>query len=187
MNNEVIVKPKTIKGRIDVDFDIHDIKKDITDYLTFQHNINIINLVSNRIYNSNWFECYEENSLPTNVGSKIENKFKSSLISNNRILPNELYRTSTKLIPDQEYTTFSFIPIWHYNGNRNSKHTELYCHFEVLLHILTRKFSRLDNKIIRLGSIGLQRSFYEHQTLEELSNLTQQEVINKFMNLKMAN
>lgn len=193
MNNEVIVKPKTIKGRIDIDFDIHDIKKDIKEYLTYQHNINIINLISKRIYNSNWFECYndhtsksiDEDPLATCVATEF--KFKQNLISNNRVLSNELYKTSTKLVPDEEYTNFKYIPIWHYNGNRNSKYTELFCHFEVLLHILTRKFSKLDNKIIRLGSIGLQRSFYEHQTLEELSNLTQREVINKFMNLKMEN
>ena len=35
LNNERIVKPRSIKGDISGNFNIIDIKKDITDYLTY--------------------------------------------------------------------------------------------------------------------------------------------------------
>lgn len=185
MNNERIVKPRTIKGLIDIEFDVNYIQNDIMDYLRFQHNIEIINLISKRLYKSNWFDCYEESSHPTTVGCK--NKLKLNLISNDHVLPNELYKTSSKLIVDTKYTSFEYIPIWHYNGNRKSKHTELYCHFEVLLHILSRKFARLDSKIIRFASNGIQKAYYQHQTFEEFTNLSREELINKHIQIKMEN
>lgn len=186
MNNERIVKPRTIKGLIDIEFDVNYIQNDITNYLIYQHNIEIINLISQRLYKSNWFECYEKSLHPAAAG--CENKLEESLIGDNdHVLPNELYKTSSKLIVDTKYTSFKYIPIWHYNGNRKSKHTELYCHFEVLLHILSRKFARLDSKIMRYASLGIQKAYYQHQALDELSGLNQNELINKYINIKMEN
>ena len=186
MNNERIVKPKTIKGLIDIEFDVNEIQNDIKEYVKYQHNIEMINVISKRLYNSNWFDCYEENS--HGVHTPCKNNFNQSLIGeNNLILPNELYKTSSKLIVDTKYTSFKYIPIWHYNGNRKSKHTELYCHFEVLLHILSRKFARLDSKIIRFASNGIQKAYYQHQTFEEFANLSREELINKHIQIKMEN
>lgn len=101
MNNERIVKPRTIKGLIDFEFDVNDIRKELTDYLTYQHNIEIINLISQRLYKSNWFECYEKNSHPAAAACK--NKLEQSLIGDNdHVLPIELLKKHKSRLINKE-------------------------------------------------------------------------------------
>ena len=102
----------------------------VKDYIKIQFNVNLINLVSKRELNVNWFVCYTENlnnlnnlQNNSNIGRSSDDNFNIKLINKNgNVNLNQLYQTHKILTLEHKYTSsFPSYPIWHINGNHKTK------------------------------------------------------------------
>ena len=129
------------------------IKIIIKNYLYSQDNVNLINLISNIIVNKNWFECYSDGSSGNVPGSR-HLKIKPELLDEkSNIIVKELYKTNTLLENECKYENeFPMYPIWHINGKHklNTRYCSLYCHYDIMLHILSIRFVEIKSQILSL-------------------------------------
>ena len=139
-------------------------------YLYSQENVKLINLISNRIINKNWFECYSDESSGNVLGSQDVQIKPELLDKKSNIKITELYKTKTLLENEVKYVNkFHTYPIWHINGkhenefpthpilNINSqykgknRYCKLYCHYDIMLHILSLRFVEIKSQILNLS------------------------------------
>ena len=142
-----IVNIRSVHGHIDgKDFDRSIMDKEITDYLTTQTNVELINILSRQYNDANWFDVYEEvqdssldkwrknEILAADLHPVITGcVYKRNLSSQNGLLkPNEIYSTSHFLKKDTKYEVFPCIPVYHINGSRYARAstTEHLVHFD---------------------------------------------------------
>ena len=132
-NNKFYPNLRSIKVHLNNQkYSYNEICDNINHYLRSQFNVNLINLVSRRELNRNWFECYENDNL-NSMGGSTHAQIQSNLLDQqSNIIITELYKTKTLIINEHKYENeFPEYPIWHINGNHksNAKYCPLYCHY----------------------------------------------------------
>lgn len=152
------------------EYDYSIIKEKCKNYLKSQYNVNMINRISNKINNKNWFECYINNEKTIILGPE-QNKIEPELLNEKKeIIINKLYQTKTLLQNEFEYEhEFTVYPIWHINGNHKtkSKLCPLYCHYDIMLHIVSLQFVNIESQILRLATAEFLKSIVNEETIEE--------------------
>ena len=107
----------------------------------------------------------ENSELLENI--KNSEKFDSSKISsdikgkNNLLIPNKLYENMNVNLPKFQKLNLDdmkFIPIWYINGSRTSRaeYTELFTTFEILIHILSKRFITFKSQLLSISSTEIQ-------------------------------
>ena len=206
-----IVDIRSLRGHIANDFDAKDVqlKKLIQFYLWTTDNVELINILSREYNEYNWFEAYDESYNSNQAYSKnqllgIQNNevdaiASTSQIVNPRSFIPEVRDKSGHLKPSTLYThlhigiprnqkldleTIDFIPIWYINGKTNDSKCELYCCFEILIHILAKRFVEFKAKLLQLASTDIQLAKANNQTISRYQHLTQLQLIHKIEKLK---
>ena len=142
-----------INGQVYTYFNDERIKNIIKNYLHSQENIKLINLISNKINDKNCFECYSDESSWIVCGSKHDQIKPKLLDEKSNIIISELYKTKTLLENECKYENeFPVYPIWHINGKHklNARYCPLYCHYDIMLHILSLRFAEIKYQILNL-------------------------------------
>lgn len=90
----------------------------------------------------------------TKISSEIKGK-------NNLLIPNKLYENINLKLPKfqrLELEQMNFILIWYINGSRTSRaeYTELYTTFEILIHILSKRFISFKSELLSISSTEIQ-------------------------------
>lgn len=72
-----------------------------------------------------------------------------------------------------------FIPLWYVNGSlqSNAKFTELFTTFEILIHILSKRFISFKSQILAISSTFIQMSQERKYTVENYAKMSQADLI----------
>lgn len=182
---------RSIRVRLnDQEYSYNEICEDIRFYLQSQFNVNLINLVSRRELNKNWFECYGNDDFGSMLRSQHAQILINLLDSEGHIIITELYKTKTLLINEHKYETeFPEYPIWHINGNHktNAKYCPLYCHYEIMMHILSLKFESISEQIMALTSNEFQKAALNNENVENIIIKSKEELIEMIRKLENNN
>ena len=83
----------------------------------------------------------------------------------------------------------NYIPMWHINGAAQARADTcaLYCPFEVLIHVLAKRFVDFKAKLLQLASTDIQLAKAENRTLERYMHLSQIQLIRKIEQLEAEN
>lgn len=158
-----------------------NIKSIIKYYLRTQDNVELINLISKRINDKNWFECYLDES-SGNVCGSTHLQIKPELLDEkSNIKITELYETKTLLKNGYKYENeFSVYPIWHINGNHDApaKYCQLYCHYDIMLHILSLRFVEIKSQILNLSTTEFLKAVINNETIEEHIEHSYEDLLN---------
>ena len=180
-----LVNLRSINGIIGEKFDLTDpkLQKIIMDYLRFSNNIELLNIYSRKYNKFNWFEIYNSDEIINQLANKLteniqladkfdESKVKNELKGlNNLLIPSKLYQNVHKSLPLFEkidIDTCKFIPIWYINGSPKTKANccELFTTFEILIHILSKRFISFKSILLDLSSVHIQKSQFYGKKLE---------------------
>ena len=157
------------------------IKTIIKYYLQTRENVKLINLISNRIINKNWFECYLNESSRNVLGSQHVQIKPELLDEKSNIKITDLYTTKTLLENGCKYENeFPTYPIWHINGNHDTraKYCQLYCHYDIMLHILSLRFVEIKSQILNLSTTDFLKAVINDETIEERIEYSREELMN---------
>ena len=164
-----IVDIRSLRGHVVIDFDAKDaqLKKLIQFYLWTTDNVELINVLSREYNEYNWFEAYDDSYNSNQAYTKkqllgIQNTSHDANASCEQIVDirrfiKEVRDKSGHLKPSALYThlheglprnlkidleSLDFIPIWYINGAQKARADtcELFCCFEILIHILAKRF-----------------------------------------------
>lgn len=80
--------------------------------------------------------------------------------------------------------SIDYIPVWYINGATNDGRCELFCCFEILVHILAKRFVEFKAKLLQLASTDIQLAKETNQTMEKYMHMTQIQLIHKIEKLK---
>ena len=180
-----LVNLRSINGVIGEKFDLSDpkLQEIIMKYLRRSNNIELINIYSRKYNKFNWFEIYNTDEIINQSANELteniqladkfdESKVKDELKNNSGdLIPNKLYENINKSLPLFEkidIDTCKFIPIWYINGSPrvNAKYCELFTTFEILIHILSKRFISFKSILLDLSSIHIQKSQFYGKKLE---------------------
>ena len=181
-----LVDLRSTNGYIGEKFNISDpkLQKIIHDYLRISNNIELINIYSRKYNKFNWFEIYNNNDEIINQSTnklteniQLADKFDESKVKNElknnsgNLIPNKLYENINKNLPVFEkidIDTCKFIPIWYINGSPKTKanYCELFTTFEILIHILSKRFISFKSILLDLSSVHIQKSQFYGKKLE---------------------
>ena len=206
-----IVDIRSLRGHITIDFNAKDehLKELILRYLQNTDNVELINILSREYNEYNWFEAYDE-SYNSNVeyskeqllriqNSEVNAIARTSQIVNPRRFISDVRDKSGHLKPSALYThlhgglpinqkldleSLDFIPVWYINGNTNDAKCELFCCFEILIHILAKRFIDFKAKLLQLASTDIQLAKTNNQSVSRYLHLTQNQLIHKIEKLK---
>lgn len=157
------------------------IKEIIKYYLRTQDNVELINLISKRINDKNWFECYSDGS-SGNVCGSTHLQIKPELLDEkSNIKITELYETKTLLKNGYKYENeFLVYPVWHINGNHDTpaKYCSLYCHYDIMLHILSLRFVEIKSQILNLSTTEFLKAVINNETIDEHIEHSYEELLN---------
>lgn len=172
-----------INERVYTYFNDNNIKTTIKNYLQPQDNVKLINLISNRIINKNWFECYLNES-SGNVLRSQHLQIKPELLDkDSHFKITELYKTKTLLENGYKYDTkFPTYPIWHINGDHDTpgKYCSLYCHYDIMLHILSIRFVEIKSQILNLSTTEFLKAVINDETIEEHIEYSYEDLLKMF-------
>ena len=199
-----VVNIRSIHGHIDgKDFDKSNMDKEVHDYLTTQTNVELINILSRQYNHDNWFDVYEDvqdtildehrrNEIMSDIPHAVITAcvYKRNLLSQNGLLkPNEIYETAHFLKKDTKYETFSCIPIYHINGSRYARAstTEHLVHFDILIHLLMKKFVSFKSRILHLAGIEVQVAQGRGKSIQEYMNMKNSELVQIIMKQQELN
>ena len=98
---------------------------------------------------------------------KISDEIDSSKInlelkdSKGELIPSKLYENMNKNLPKfqkLDIESINFIPVWYVNGSLQSRadYTELFTTFEILIHILSKRFISFESEILNISSTEIQ-------------------------------
>lgn len=170
-----------INNQIYTYFNDVQIKSIIYNYLQPQSNVKLINLISNRTINKNWFECYLDEISKNILGSQDLQINPKLLDEKSNIKITELYKTKTLLENGYKYENeFPTYPIWHINGNHNtpSKYCPLYCHYDIMLHILSLRFVEIKSQILNLSTTEFLKAVINNETIDERIEHSYEDLLN---------
>lgn len=105
--------------------------------------------------------------------SKISSEIKDS---KGMIIPTKLYENINSNLPKfqkLELDQMKFIPIWYINGSRTSRaeYTELYTTFEILIHILSKRFISFKSQLLSISSTEIQYAKIKGYDVEDYLRL----------------
>lgn len=113
-----------------------------------------------------------------NISEKIDlSKIKSEIKdSKNRLIPSKLYENMNQNFPkfqNVDIDSCKFIPIWYINGSlqSNAKYTELYTTFEILIHILSKRFISFKSQLLSISSTEIQYAKIKGYDVEDYLRL----------------
>lgn len=167
-----------INDQIYTYFNDNEIKSVIYNYLHSQDNVGLINLISKRINDKNWFECYSNESI---VGSNDAQIKPELLDEKSNIKITELYKTKTLLENECKYENeFPTYPIWHINGKHkaNADKCSLYCHYDIMLHILSLRFVEIKSQILNLSTTEFLKAVINNETIDEHIEHSYEDLLN---------
>lgn len=183
-NDETKIYPNIRSVEIHINDQIYtysndkSIKTIIKNYLRTQDDVKLINLISKRINDKNWFECYLDESMCGSTHAKIKPEL---LDEKSNIIIKELYETKTLLKNECKYENeFSVYPIWHINGNHktNADKCPLYCHYDIMLHILSLRFVEIKSQILNLSTTEFLKAVINNETIDEHIEHSYEELLN---------
>lgn len=70
---------------------------------------------------------------------------------------------------------------WFFDGNKLSKHTKLTCHFDILIHILSKVFVTFKSQILKLASTDIQIAKEKNQSIVRYSKHSQDKLVEMLM------
>lgn len=150
-------------------------------YLQSQDNVKLINLISNRIINKNWFECYSDESSEIMLRSQHDQIKPELLDEKSHFIITELYKTKTLLENEYKYENeFPTYPIWHING-KHKTHADkcsLYCHYDIMLHILSLRFVEIKSQILNLSTTEFLKAVINNETIDEHIEHSYEDLLN---------
>ena len=172
-------------------------------YLKNKTNVELINILSRQYNHDNWFDIYSQVQ-DTVLDEAYRNEILSSrepetivsglykqnlLFQDGHLKPNEVYSTAHFLKKDTKYETFPCIPIYHINGSRyaNAKYVEHLVHFDILIHLLMKKFISFKSKILHLAGIEVQVAQGRGKSIQEYMNLKNSELVQIIMKQQELN
>ena len=105
--------------------------------------------------------------------SKINSELKDS---KNQLIPSKLYEKLNSIIPKFQkinLESLNFVPIWHINGSpqTNAKYCELFTTFEILIHILSKRFISFKSELLSLSSTEIQNSVARGIKINDYTNM----------------
>lgn len=86
-----------------------------------------------------------------------------------------------------EIEKFNFYPIWYINGPQKSNSCELFCHFNILIHLLSKVFVEFKSQILDLAGIDIQKAVARDQTVEKYLALSKDELITRLKMIEATN
>ena len=205
LNKVLFANIRSLNGKIgDVEFDYSIIRKLIMDFLRNATNIELVNILSRELNGFDYFDIYEksvnnelkienvlgENEVPAYAGSKYLRSITSKSNNSPHLIPSEVISKINSNIPlyrHFEIDQLTFYPIWYINGNRNNGSCELFCHFNILIHLLSKIFVEFKSQILDLAGIDIQKAIAKNQTVEKYLDLSKEELINKLKILERNN
>ena len=106
--------------------------------------------------------------------SKINTELKDQ--KSGLIITSKLYEKLNSIIPKFQKINLdllNFVPIWHINGSpqTNAKYCELFTTFEILIHILSKRFVTFKSEILSLSSTEIQNSVARDIEIEDYSKM----------------
>lgn len=189
LNEQRFCDIRSISGYIGGDFDKTILSDTIKNYLRFQNNVELINILSRELNKENYFECYIQNSNQSDleIKQRILNDSEvawnhASLYSqdlqdnHNQFIPNKL-KDVCKYTLHIKRNIFDFYPIWYINGKTNDPSCELLCHFDIVIHILANKFVEFKAKILRLAATDIEIAIHENNTIEDYAKMRKQQLL----------
>lgn len=186
-NDETKIYPNIRSVEIHINDQIYtysndkSIKSKIYNYLQTKESVKLVNLISNRIINKNWFECCLDESSGNVLGSQDLQIKPELLDEKSNIKITELYKTKTLLENDYKYENeFPVYPIWHINGNHDTpaKYCSLYCHYDIMLHILSLRFVEIKSQILNLSTTEFLKAVINNETIEEHIEHSYEDLLN---------
>lgn len=115
------------------------------------------------------------------VGSDHHQIKKELLNEKSDIIRDKLYKTKTLLKNEFKYENeFPTYPIWHINGKHKikSQYCPLYCHYDIMLHILSLKFVSIESQILNLSTTEFLKATIENKTIDEYLEYSKQDLLN---------
>ena len=105
--------------------------------------------------------------------SKFMNNLKGS---NGLLIPSKLYEKMNPQLPmfqKIDINSVKFIPLWYINGSLRSRaeFTELYTTFEILIHILSKRFITFKSELLSISSTEIQLSEAKGYTVSDYLKL----------------
>lgn len=102
--------------------------------------------------------------------SKIKNNLKDH--KSGLIIPSKLYENMNEKLPKfqkLDINSMSFIPIWYINGSLQSRadYTELFTTFEILIHILSKRFISFKSQLLSISSTFIQTAKFYGYSIEK--------------------
>lgn len=69
--------------------------------------------------------------------------------------------------------SINFIPLWHINGSpqTNAKYCELFTTFEILIHILSKRFISFKSQLLSISSTEIQYATEKGYGIEDYSQM----------------
>ena len=106
--------------------------------------------------------------------SKINSELKDQ--KSGLIITSKLYEKLNSIIPKFQkinLESLNFVPIWHINGSpqTNAKYCELFTTFEILIHILSKRFITFKSELLSLSSTEIQNSVARGIKIEDYSQM----------------
>ena len=92
------------------------------------------------------------------------------------IIPSKLYENMNEKLPKfqkLELDQMGFIPIWYINGSpqTNAKYCELFTTFEILIHILSKRFITFESQLLSISSTEIQYATARRYDVEDYLRL----------------
>ena len=199
-----IVNIRSVHGHIDgKDFDFSIMNDEMHFYLKNKTNVELINILSRQYNHDNWFDVYSQvqdtvldgayrkeilsSCEPETIVSGLYKQ--NLLLQDGHLKPNEVYSTSHFLRKDTKYEAFPCIPIYHINGSRftNARYVEHLVHFDILIHLLMKKFISFKSKILHLAGIEVQVAQGRGKSIQEYMNMKNSELVQIIMKQQELN
>ena len=131
-----------------------------------------------------------ENELPASAVTSYLDSIKSKSKNSPHLIPSEVISHINPNIPLYkciEIDKFNFYPIWYINGKKNDGKCELFCHFNILIHLLSKVFIEFKSQILDLVGTDIQKAVARDQTVEKYLALSKDELITRLKMIEATN
>ena len=199
---------RSIHGNIGgVEFDSSILSKLLKNFLCHSVNVELVNILSRELNGFNWFEVYstqvselkmEDVMGKSEVAAAAASRYSNSIRSESsswKFESNKVYSSiheGIELFQPLNFEELDFFPIWWINGKRNNPKCELFCHFSILIHLLSKVFVEFKSQILNLAGNDIQLAVARDQTIEKYLDLSKEDLVirlrlNEERNNKLSN
>ena len=206
INKVLFANIRSLSGKIgDVEFD-YGIVRDLTKYfLRIGTNVELVNILSRELNGFNYFDIYDSTTnvnndlkvedvlgefdhgieIPCSYLAQIKSKSKNSLLISSEVISR--INQNIPIYQHFEIKNFNFYPIWYINGPQKSNSCELFCHFNILIHLLSKVFVEFKSQILDLAGTDIQKAVARDQTVEKYLSFSKDELITRLNMLEARN